>query len=177
MNIKNILRIIFRIFGLYSAINLIFYFLPNQVTYLINAQIFFPFDTENGILQTWIYLIIVLLFLIAEIYFLIINPDLIINKLKPNKFLDEKIEFGKLDSENLLQIAILSLGILILFDSIPELINKIFIFSKISNMNENTTEDLTTLGIKSEILTAATKTIIGFVFIIFQNKIGKFLYR
>ncbi len=177
MEIRNILRTIFRIFGLYSVINLSFTFLPQQVTYLINADIMFPFDVESGIFQTWIYLTIILVLIIIVFYSLIINPDLIINRIKPQNFLEEKINFEKINSESLLQIAILSIGILVLFNAIPELINKLFILLKLSNMNKQLTEDLTTLGIKSEIITEAVKTLIGLIFIIFQNKIGKILYR
>ncbi|MBB5332816.1 hypothetical protein [Chryseobacterium koreense] len=108
---------------------------------------------------------------------LIINPDLIINKIKPQNFLEEKINFEKLNAENLLQIAILSIGILLLFDAIPELVNKLFILSKVFNMNKQLVEDINTLNIKSEIATASVKILVGLIFIIFQYQIGKTLYR
>ena len=178
MEIRNLLRIIFRIFGIYSVINLIFNFLPQQISYLINSQIYFPFDnTDNGITQIGIYLILVVILIVVTFYVLIINPDLIINQLQPKKFLEERINFENLNAETLLQIAILSIGILILFDSIPELINKLFVLLKMKNMNHNLTEDINTLGIKSEIITASAKTFLGLIFIIFQNGIGKILFK
>lgn len=177
MEIRNLLRVIFRVFGLYSVVNLSFNIFPQSINYLINADIFFPFDIENGIIQTWIYLFITLVFTVLVFYFLIINPDLIIKRFKPSKFLDEKIDFGNLNSENLLQIAILSIGILVLFDSLPELINKLFIFLKLKNMNRNVNDDLTTIGMNSEIIVESIKTLLGFVFVIFQNKIGRVLYK
>lgn len=177
MEIRNLLRIIFRIFGLYSCINLLFNFLPNQLNYILNAKLIFPFDVEDGVRQTWIYISIILILLIAVFYLLIINPDLIINKIKPQKYLVEKINFEKLNSETLLQIAFLSIGILVLFDSIPELINKAFLLLKLKNMNRQLNDDINTLGINSEIITTSVKTLVGLIFIIFQYQIGKILYR
>jgi hypothetical protein len=178
MEIRNLLRIIFRIFGLYISINLIFNFFPQQISYLVNSEIYFPFDNqENGIVQIWIYLVLILILIIVIIYLLVINPDLIIKKLKPKTFLEERINFENLNSESLLKIAILSIGILILFDSIPEIINKSFVFFKMNNMNQNLPADINTLGLNSEIITASIKTLIGLIFIIFQSKIGKILYQ
>ncbi|KMQ71087.1 hypothetical protein ACM44_09105 [Chryseobacterium koreense CCUG 49689] len=177
MEIRNLLRIIFRIFGLYAVIHLVFTFLPQQFTYIINADLLFPFDVRTGIFQTWIYLILIVALILAVFYVLIINPDLIINKIKPQNFLEEKINFEKLNAENLLQIAILSIGILLLFDAIPELVNKLFILSKVFNMNKQLVEDINTLNIKSEIATASVKILVGLIFIIFQYQIGKTLYR
>ena len=121
MEIRNLLRIIFRIFGLYTVTNLTFHFLPQQISYLINSKIYFPFDNqESGITQIWIYLFVVILLIILVFYLLIINPDLIINKLRPKSFLEEKVSFENLNTENMLKIAILSIGILILFDSMEK---------------------------------------------------------
>ncbi|MBC7557375.1 MAG: hypothetical protein H7195_10480 [Chryseobacterium sp.] len=177
MTIKNLLRIIFRIFGLYTVLNLIFNFLPSQITYLINAKLLFPYDAENGILQTWIYLAIVVVLIFITLYLLIINPELIIKILRPKSFLEERINFEKLNAEILVQIAILSLGILLLFDSIPELINKLFSWFKINNMNQNITSSISTINIKTEIIVSGLKCFIGLVFILFQGSIGKMLYR
>ncbi|SHK60908.1 hypothetical protein [Epilithonimonas mollis] len=178
MEIKNLLRIIFRIFGLYTVINLIFNFLPQQFSYLINSKIYFPFDNqENGVSEIWIYLILVVILIIFVFYLLIINPDLIINKLKPEKFLEEQINFEKFNAESLLQIAVLSIGVLILFDALPELINKIFLIAKMKNMNQNLADDISTVGVNYEIITASVKAFLGLLFIIFQNGIGKLLYK
>ncbi|MGS0747387.1 hypothetical protein [Halpernia sp. GG3] len=128
-------------------------------------------------MQTWIYLIIVAILIIVVFYILIINPDIIISRLKPKEFLHERINFENLNSENLLQVAILAIGILLLFESIPELINKLFSLLKIRNMNQNISDDINTLGINSEIFSASLKVLVGLIFIIFQNGIGKMLYN
>jgi len=177
MEIRNLLRIIFRIFGLYSVINLAFTFLPHQFTYILSAKLLFPFDVENGMIQTWIYIGIILALIILIFCLLVINPDLMINKIRPQSFLEEKISFEKLNPETLLQIAILSIGILVLFEAIPDLANKLFILTKLNNMNEQLENSITTLSIKSEITAAAVKILFGLVFIIFQYQIGKMLYR
>ena len=39
------------------------------------------------------------------------------------------------------------------------------------------TDDFNTLGLKSEIITASVKTFLVLIFIVFQNKIGRILYR
>lgn len=137
MKIKDLLRVIFRIFGLYTVLNLLINFLPSQITYLINAKLLFPFDIENGILQTWIYLGIVITLTIIIFYVLIINPEFIIKNLKPKDFLENYINFEKINPEILVQIAMVSLGILLLFNSVPELINKGFLWFKVSDMNSN----------------------------------------
>lgn len=177
MKIKDLLRIIFRIFGLYSVINLSFTFLPTQITYLTNAALFFPFETENAVFQTWIYLILILLLIIITFYLLIINPDLIINNLKPKTFLEHTVNFDKLNSESLLQIAILSIGILVLFESVPNLINKLFLVFKMKDMKEHLDGNFNTAGLNYEIITESVKVLLGLIFIIFQNQIGKVLYR
>lgn len=179
MKIKDLLRIIFRIFGLYTVINLSFTFFPEQIAiaYLSSSGAFLPFDPDSSIMQTWIYFIVVLLLIIAVFYLLIINPDIIINKLKPKSFLEETINFDKLNSESLLQIAILSIGILILFDSIPNLINKLSLLFKLKSMNEHLGDNFNTVGLNYEIITESVKVLLGLIFIIFQNQIGKVLYR
>ncbi|WP_435525976.1 hypothetical protein [Chryseobacterium indoltheticum] len=179
MKIKDLLRIIFRIFGLYSVINLSFTFFPAQIviTYLSSSGAFLPFDSDSGIMQTWIYLVVVLILITAVFYLLIINPDIIINKLKPKNFLEITINFEKLNSENLLQIAILSIGILMLSESIPTLINKLFLVFKMNKMREYFDDNFNTNGLNFEIITESVKVLMGVIFIIFQNKIGKVLYR
>ncbi|MGO4708480.1 hypothetical protein AB4Y90_05040 [Chryseobacterium sp. 2TAF14] len=179
MKIKDLLRIIFRIFGLYSVINLSFTFFPAQIaiTYLSSSGDFLPFDSDNGIMQTWIYLVVVLLLITAVFYLLIINPDIIINKLKPKSFLEVTISFDKLNPESLLQIAILSIGILMLFESIPTLINKLFLVFKMNKMREYFEDNFNTNGLNFEIITESVKVLLGLIFIIFQNQIGKVLYR
>lgn len=177
MEIKNLLRIIFRIFGLYSIIMLSFNFLPQQLTYILNADLYFPFETQNALVQTWIYVCIVIILILLVFYLLIINPDSIISRLKPRHFLQEKINFEKINSESLLKVAILSIGVLVLFDSIPELVNKLFILIKLKSMSQNISQDFSTTGINSEVITAGLKTLIGLIFIIFQYQIGKILYR
>ncbi|MDR7695333.1 hypothetical protein RIU14_11260 [Riemerella anatipestifer] len=44
-------------------------------------------------------------------------------------------------------------------------------------MDRNINDDLTTIGMNSEIIVESIKTLLGFVFVIFQNKIGRILYK
>lgn len=177
MKTKDLLRILFRLFGLYTFLKLLFEFLPQQISYILNAKIFFPFDEKTVIYQTYIYISIVIFFMVLVFYILIINPEIIIRNLKPKEFLENEINFSNINTLTMIKIAILSLGVLILFNSIPNLINGLFLYFKLNQMSEKGVDNINTVNSKVDLIMNGFTTFFGLLLLIFNGQIGKYLYK
>ncbi|WP_018674466.1 hypothetical protein [Riemerella columbina] len=156
MKIKNLLRILFSAIGLYIVVQLAIGTFQTIIKLI--------FSSDNSFLISAGYLLVSILFLYGAFYLLVSNPDIIINKIKPKKFLDENINIEKLNMESLLQIAILSIGILMLFEAIPETINYIYQLLELKSLMRSTLDDYNTLGLTSEFYTSLIKVLVGSIY-------------
>ncbi len=110
MTKKDFFRLIIKIFGLYSIITTVFSALPSNISWVIlNIDLI-------GII--WIIatvLVVVLLFM-----FLVYKPDKIIGWLKLDKGFDnDEIRFDNFNTENILNLAVIVIGGLLLIKNIP----------------------------------------------------------
>lgn len=103
-------RILIKVFGLYSMITVLFTTLPSNLSIII-------YDIGiTGIL----YLLIILLLITLIFLFLIRKPDTIIHLLKLDKgFDEERIYFENLNPENIVKLAAIIIGGLLLLRNIP----------------------------------------------------------
>lgn len=110
MTKKDLFRLIIKMFGLYSVISIIFSVLPGNVCLVISQMDFV------GIIWV-VFSLIVIILLFA---FLIYKPDTIIRWLKLDKGFDEdKIEFQNFNNPNIIKLAVIVIGGIILIQNIP----------------------------------------------------------
>ncbi|MEH6682522.1 MAG: hypothetical protein V7724_18420 [Sediminicola sp.] len=110
MTKRDFFRIIIKLFALYSAIIAIFSLIPSYLSYALNQ-----FD-----LTTVILVLGSLTIVIGLLFALIFGADKIIKVLKLDKgFDDERIEFGNLRETNILKLATIIIGGLLIIDNFP----------------------------------------------------------
>ena len=116
MTKKDLFRLIIKIFGLYFMISSMFSILPfiiESVTTLIDFNV--QFDYSGFIWTMFNIAWIILLFV-----FLIYKPDLIVKWLKLDKgFDDDRIDFQNFNTANILKLAMIVIGGLLLIHNIP----------------------------------------------------------
>tara|TARA_B100001778_G_C18069419_1_gene397834 strand:- start:8 stop:508 length:501 start_codon:yes stop_codon:yes gene_type:complete len=118
------------------------------------------------------FVIIITLFAIL-IYVLLFKPKYIIEKLKLSEGFDEEKFSLEISRKNVLNIIIALTGILILIDSIPDLISQIQQYLTISNYAR---EDVLSKS-KNAIIMTLVKNIIGYLIIANNTKIANFIER
>ncbi|MBN4051529.1 hypothetical protein JYU16_01820 [bacterium AH-315-M05] len=110
MTKKDFFRVLIKVFGLYSLILALFTFFPSQLSFVL-----YEIELIGILIVLGMLTFIVLIFV-----FLIKKPDTIINWLKLDQgFDEERIHFEKLNVQNIIKIAALIIGGLLLIDSIP----------------------------------------------------------
>lgn len=110
MTKKDFFRLIIKIFGLYSVISIVFSVFPSNL-----------FMVLNQIDLVGIVWIIVSLLAVGLLFtFLIYKPDKIIGWLKLDKgFDDDRIDFQNFNNSNILKLAVIVIGGIVLIQNIP----------------------------------------------------------
>ena len=129
MTKKDLFRLIIKIFGLYFVISSLFSIIPFNIEYL-TTQIYsnVPFDYANSI-----WMIVNIAWIILLFVFLIYKPDVILKWLKLDKgFDDDRIDFQNFNTVNILKLAVIVIGGLLLIHNIPLFLSKGWIAFKLS---------------------------------------------
>jgi hypothetical protein len=114
MTKKDFFSLLIKIFGLYSLISFIFSVLPVNFIFVIQYI--------DAAAIAWIILILIVTFLIF--LFLIYNPNRIINWLKLDKgFDDDRIDFLKFNNTNILKLAVIIIGGVLLIQNVPRFLS------------------------------------------------------
>lgn len=132
MTKRDLFRLIFKLFGLYSLIGLLIYIF----TFLLT---FFSYNETELLLPLAISLIS-----LGLVYYFLFKPDVFINALKLDKGFDSEHIQLSVDNFNLLsQLSILIIGLLLLFFNLPDLlIQLVFLFKSEMNANPNSLDVL-----------------------------------
>ena len=118
MTKRDFFRIIIKLFGLYSIILSLFYFIPSNLSYL-------NYGIEPSFL---IYIFGSILITILIFVLLLRKTDLIIDMLKLDKgFDDDKINFGNLNSKKIFYLALILLGGYLIIYYLPEFLEYTFL--------------------------------------------------
>ncbi len=121
MTKRDFFRIIIKLFGLYSVIITIFYYIPANIGYV-------TYDFEPIVLL-WILGACTLAVLIYV--FLIRKTDRIIDLLKIDKgFDDERIEFGNFNSRKIMQLALIIISGFLILDYLPDFLQYTYLAFK-----------------------------------------------
>jgi len=127
MTKKDFFRLIIKIFGLYSVISVVFSVLPSNL-FMVLSQIDFV-----GI----VWIIVSLLAVGLLFTFLIYKPDRIIGWLKLDKgFDDDRIDFQNFNNSNILKLAVIVIGGIVLIQNIPAFLSHTLFAFKSSFGNE-----------------------------------------
>ena len=126
---KDLFLLIIKIFGLYFVISTMFSIVPMIIESMISQfDLNVPFDYAGliGLMvyPAWIFLLLV---------FLIYKPDLIIKWLKLDKgFDDDRIDFQNFNTANVLKLAVIVIGGLLLLHNIPTFLSNAWFALKTS---------------------------------------------
>ncbi len=165
MTKKDLFRLIIKIFGLYYVITILFSVFPSNVGLVISQMDFI------GI----VWLIVSLIAIILLFMFLIYKPDKIISWLKLDKgFDDDKIEFQNFNNSNILKLAIIVIGGIMLIQNIPAFLsNSLFAFK--SSVGNGLNDNLFKFGLRDYIRWAISflNIILGYWMLANYNYISK----
>jgi hypothetical protein len=127
MTKKDFFRLTIKIFGLYYVISIFFSVLPNNVSFVISDIDF------RGI----IWIVATMIVIIGLFIFLIYKPDAIINWLRLEKGFDEdRIDFQNFNSINIVKLAVIVIGGILLIQNIPAFLSHTLFAFKSSTGNE-----------------------------------------
>ncbi|MCR9154806.1 MAG: hypothetical protein NXI09_11900 [Bacteroidetes bacterium] len=120
MTKRDFFILLLKIFGLYSLIASLFSALPGQLSFLIQSL-----DPISLIIMTVSIVIVLGLFAL-----LIFKADKVVNLLKLDRgFDEERIELGKIDSDQIIKIGTFVIGGFLLLDHLPTFLSQtIFAF-------------------------------------------------
>ena len=175
MTKKDLFRLIIKIFGLYFVI-------PNLFTFLnFIIEVFTPqFDSNVQVnYGGYIWPIIELAVIIFLFVFLIYKPDLIIKWLKLDKGFDEdRIDFQNFNIANILKLAVIVIGGLLLIHNIPIFLsNSWFAFKASVGSNFNNDNSNHFGGLKEYLNWGITfiNIVIGYFLVTNYNFVSKIL--
>lgn len=169
MSHKDFFRLLIKLFGFYSLIICLFNVLPVTLPQLLG----FLTNSYDGSWTVssmfWVAMIIaipVLLFVL-----LLFKADFVVDKLKLDKgFEGEKNILGDLTSDNLLKLACIVIGGLLIIDNIPVLLNQgLFLFKESIKHHDRNPKEFWYFGV------SAVKIMIGFLLIRKFDAVGKLL--
>lgn len=161
MTKRDFFILIIKLFGLFSLITSLFSILPSSISFAL-----WEFDIFTAIGVIILSVLIVVLFVL-----LITKADKVVTILKlSEKFDDDKIEIGNLNPINIVKLAIITIGGLLIINNIPEvLIHTLFAFKDDhSGMTYDTID-------KFNWAVSGIKLILGFLLMTNYNSISTFL--
>ena len=171
MTKKDLFRLIIKIFGLYSIITTIFSALPSNISWVI-TQI----DLTGIIWLIGTVIVIILLFM-----FLVYKPDKIIGWLKLDRGFDnDTIEFQNFNSENILKLAVIVIGGILLLKNIPAFLSHtLFAFKSSVQTNFESNRIIKYGELKDYIywLTSFLNIVIGYLMLTNYNYVSRILKK
>ena len=170
MTNRDFFRILIKVIGLYFFIQIIFSFLPSQFSFL-------GFDTSfNEKIGTGLYLLIIILFSIAVLYFLIRYPEKLIDLFKLDQNFDNtKISINNFNAKNIITIAVFIIGGFMIVENASVLLsNSYFELKKINNPMSMFPGGE---GTRMTILLSSLQVILGFILIIYRKNIAEYFEK
>lgn len=137
MTKKDLFRLIIKIFGLYFVISSIFSFTP-MIIESVTSQFDFNVQFDYTLL---IWPMINMAWIILLFVFLIYKPDIIVKWLKLGRgFDDDRIDFQNFNTANILKLAVIVIGGLLLIHYVPTFLSSAWFAFK-SSVGSNFNND------------------------------------
>lgn len=163
MTKRDFFRLMIKLFGVYQFFIIMFSLFPNNLSFIFGDGISFG----TGVLP----LIISTLFILSVFYLMIKNPDKIINLFKLDKgFDDKKISLDNFNSNSVLQIGFVFVGLFLIVDNISNFVSFLITYFKLSNSNP---EMLNAVQDTQGLIFSGINVLIGFLFLIFRKEIAE----
>lgn len=126
MTKRDFFILIVKLFGLFSLVRSLFYFVPNGFSLVIMDFSYTDF----------VWLIIVISLVVAVFVLLIFKSDKVVNILSLDKnFDDERIEIGNINPTSLIHLAIIIIAGFLIIDNIPSFLIHSYYAFKMSVVN------------------------------------------
>lgn len=121
MTNRDFFKILIKVVGLYFFIQVLFTFLPSQLGFLSSNK------DSSGMFGTILYIAVIILFIVALLYFLIRFPEKIIDLFKLDQNFDQqKISINNFNQKNILTIALILIGGFLVIENISNLISGLY---------------------------------------------------
>ena len=158
MTKRDFFRLLIKIFGLYSLIIAVFNILPQNLSFVLTYPV----------VESLVFLSVILMVLVLLLVFLIFKSDLIINWFKLDKgFDDERIEFGKIRSYTIVMVSVIIIGGIMLVENIPSFISNLYYtFKSDISGNEISDDSYIILG------TSFFNLLMGYLLLVNHKKLG-----
>ncbi len=168
MTKKDLFRLIIKLFGLYWLINTLFSL--SQIIYFANN----PSSDWTGVL----YSLIVIIVAIVLFGLLIFKSDILIKWLKLDQgFDDDRIEFHNFNGINILKLAIILIGGMLIIDNLGTFLNQFYLALKI-HFSETNNDIYMYNGYSTYYLfLSLTKIILGYLLLIRFSVVSKLLFK
>ena len=168
MTKKDLFRIIFKLFGLYSLIS----------TLIALPTISYMFISYNGGID-WISLFIPLTFLFTT-YILLFKPDSIIHLFKLDKgFESDEIDLSSTNSQSLIKTSLIIMSVFLIVSNLGDFISQI-IFSFKASISKNNVENLLEVYNPNPVnynfmLSSGLSLLIGFLLLTNYTRLSKWI--
>ena len=170
MTKRDFFRIAIKLFGLYSAIVTLFSLFPTYLSYVM-----YDFKWENGIIVL-LGFALVTMFLISFIY----SADKIVTWMKLDKgYDDDRIEFGNLNGQQVIRLAVLILGGLLILNNFPDFVSNCYYFfkGKVTTQGLNSTTEYVEQTNYAVFAKSSFSMIIGYLLITNHNALSVWMYK
>ena len=173
MTKKDLFRLIIKIFGLYSAIQILFSVLPATLSLMLN-QIYSGEMIAAGIF----FLFVILGLVVALFLFLIFKTDIVIKWLRLERgFDDDRIDFQNFNNVNIIKLASIVIGGILLIYNIPDFLSNCFFTFK-SSIGDNQSDSHIAFGNLKEhisLVTSLLNIVIGYFLLTNYSFISRIL--
>lgn len=168
MTLRDFFRLLIKLIGIYYLIQLVIGFLPGQFSFLFS-------DLEySSKISAFIYVLIISAVCFGVFYFLIKNPDKIINWLKlDNNYDNTEININNFNSKNIIILGLFIIGGFLIIENLTSVISYLYYDFKTNNSNY----PLPKSDNKMELFISSLNLILGFVLVIYRNNIGKYFEK
>ncbi|PUB34393.1 hypothetical protein C8J95_10257 [Elizabethkingia sp. YR214] len=168
MTYKDFFRVLIKIVGLYFFIQTLFSFLPSQIS------IAFLNSDSLEIIGALLYIILIIFICFGILYFLIKNPDKIIDLFKLDKNFDnESFNIQNISSRNLITVGLFIIGGYLVISNITRFIASAYYKVKL----DHSTIPLPEIGNNFTLLSSALNVFLGFVLIIYRKNIAAYFEK
>lgn len=168
MTNRDFFKILIKVVGLYFFIQILFSFLPSQIGFM-------SFDVDFGQrIGTIFYLIFILLITIGILYFLIRNPEKIIDLFKLDKNFDNNsISINNFNAKNILHISLFITGGFLIIENSTTLISGLYLVFRKSLDSNFPVEENPAMNL----IVPALNLLLGGILITFRKNISDYFEK
>lgn len=168
MKLRDFFRVIIKLIGIYFLIQIVIGFLPGQLSFMISDL---EYSTK---ISAFIYVLLISAVCFGAFYFLVKNPDKIIDWLKLDKnYENNEININNFNSKNIIILGLFIIGGFLIIENITTVISYLYYEFKTNASNY----PLPKSDNKTELFISSLNLILGFVLVIYRNNIANYFEK